>query len=1100
MNAPNEGPRARGPIAWMAQNAVAANLLMGVLVVGGILASGHVKQEVFPEFELDMIQIGVPYPGASPAEVEQGVILAVEEAVRGVDGVKRLTASAVEHAAGITVELELGTDNNKALSDVKSAIDRVTTLPVDAERPVVSLLSNRRDVISVVLYGDQEEEVLRQLAENAREELLAHPDVTYVEMSGVRPREIAIEVSQANLRRYNLTLERVAQEVGRSTVELPGGTVKTSGGEVLLRTAERRDLGAEFRELPIISTAEGTAVRLGEVAQVVDGFQETDTSASFDGKPAVMINVFRTGEQTPIEVADAVFAFVAKAGPELPPGVAMATLNDRSEMYRDRVDLLLRNARQGLVLVLLVLGLFLSARLAFWVTMGIPISFLGALLLMPYFDVSVNMISLFAFLVTLGIVVDDAIVVGENIFEMRQRGATLMDAAVKGAQQIAMPVVFSVLTTVVAFTPLFLVPGAQGKFFRFIPMIVVFVLIISLVESLFILPAHLGHRGHFFTNLWRTLSGPFRKAPLPPLPEDDEAMERLPPGPVMRALGAPQRWFSGRLHQFITNRYGPAVDLAVRRRYLTIACGVAMLALTFGYVKSGRVQFTFMPRVEADNIVARATLPFGVTVEESEAVRDRLLAAAREVLERNGGDAISRGVFTQVGQGLSGGMGGPGGGRGSATGSHLAGVQVFLVPSDKREIGAADFAKQWREKVRDLVGLESLTFSFSTGPGAGAALEIELAHRDLEVLEAASTQLAGALTTFAGVRDVDDGFSDGKPQLDFKLKPLASSLGLTATDVGRQVRSAFFGAEVLRQQRGRDEVRVMVRRPESERRSEHDIEGFLVRTPDGGEVPLSAVAEVERGKSYTQIKRADGRRVVTVTGDIIPGEANAEKVQEALAEKVMPTLVGDFPGLTYSFEGESRRSRESLAALGSGFIMALFGIFALLAVPFKSYIQPVVVMVAIPFGAVGALIGHVIMGYDASLISMMGVVAVSGIVVNDSLVMVHAANELRAEGLAPHQAILQAGMRRFRPILLTSLTTFFGLAPMIFETSVQARFLVPMAVSLGFGVLFATYVILLLVPAVYMAVEDLRGLLERREVPAPPEVGGERASAQVLRR
>lgn len=1068
-----ERRRTGGPIAWMAQNAVASNLLMFVLIIGGLVMGSQVKQEVFPEFDLDIISVGVPYPGASPAEVEQGIVLAIEEQVRSLDGVKRVTASAAEGAAGVTIELELGTNPNKALADVKSAIDRITSFPEDSEEPTVSLVSNRREVIAVAVYGDESEEVLRQIAEDVKDDLLLSSNITYVELYGTRPREISIEVSQENLRRYGLTLPQIAAKVDQLALELPGGGVKTAAGEILVRTAERRDVAAEFETLPIVTTEDGTEVTLGMIAKVKDTFQDNDVAATFDGKRAVLVNVFRSGDETPVEVADTVLEYVERAQTEglYPPGIELATLNDASQMFRDRIDLLTRNARMGLILVLIVLGLFLNIRLAFWVTMGIPISFAGSLLMLPLLDVSINMISLFAFIITLGIVVDDAIVVGENVYEMRQRGMGRMSAAISGARQIAVPVTFSILTTIAAFAPLLFVPGTSGKFFKVIPAVVICVLAVSLIESLFVLPAHLGHRGTFGLALRRFFLWPFVPSVRKPLPDIGEDDPDPPKGPIIRALEAPQRRFSVWLDSLIEKTYEPTVRFALERRYLAVATALALLVATFGFLASGRLNFTFMPKTDSDRITAQAILPFGAPVSESQRVRALLEEEANELIERYGGNAISDGVFTLIGEKLAGGLGPMSGGRGSG-GGHIAGVQVFLVPSDERDFGASEFAEAWRTAVGEIPGLESLTFAYSTGPGAGSAIEVELAHDDIELLEAAATEVAAALSTYQGVKDIDDGFSKGKPQLDFKLTPLGQSLGLTAEDIGRQVRAAFYGAEALRQQRGRDEVRVMVRLPEDERTSEHDIERLMLRTPSGGEVPLALAARVERGFAYTTIKRAEGRRVVPVTADIVPGVGNADKVLASLKAEVLPDVEAHHAGLMYSFEGEKKRQSESLGALAIGFPLALLAIFALLAVPFRSYVQPAVVMSAIPFGVVGAVIGHLVMGYDLSLISMMGIVATSGIVVNDSLVLVHAANAFRSEGHSPKEAVLLAGMRRFRPILLTSLTTFFGLAPMILETSVQARFLIPMAISLGFGVLFATFIILLLVPALYLILED----------------------------
>ena len=1063
MTTQQEVDEAKGPIAWMARNGVAANLLMLVLVAGGFAAWGSVKQEVFPEFDLDVVTIGVPYPGASPAEVEQGIILAVEEGVRSLDGIKKVSSTASEGAASVFVELELGADTAKALQDVKSAIDQITSFPVDAEEPVVSLLSNRKQVIQLVLYGDASEEAMRQLAEKARQEMLLEPDITYVELSGVRNREIAIEVPETNLRKYDLTLSQVARAISSLSVELPGGGIKTRGGEILLRTSERRDLGPEFEDLAVITSPNGSSVKLKQIATIRDGFEDNDQESTFDGHRAVKVNVFRSGDETPIEVAAAVQRYAAQIEGKLPPGIGVTTLNDASKMYRDRVDLLMRNGLYGLVLVLIILGLFLDARLSFWVTLGIPISFLGSIMLMPAMDVSVNMISLFAFIITLGIVVDDAIVVGENIYEMRQRGMGALQASIYGARTIAMPVVFSVLTTVAAFMPMFLVPGASGKFFRVLPAIVICVLTMSLIESLFILPAHLSHGN-------RQRSG---------------VLGRLMHS-IIGVLELPGRRFSAWLMWFINVPYASLLNRALRFRSLTVAIGLATLVATFGFLGSGRLNFSFLPKVETDSITANATLPFGVAIEETAKVRKRLIGAAKEVVAESGEEGVSVGIYSQLGNSVNADMG-PSVSLGNGGGTHLAATQIFLVPSDERQITTGEFAQRWRRKVEDIVGLESLTFSYSTGPSSGAALEVQLIHDKLDRLESAATELAGRLREYAGVKDIDDGFSGGKPQLNFKMTPEGRSLGLTALEVGRQVRSSFYGAEALRQQRGRDEVRVMVRLPKSERQSQFAVESLLIRTPDGGQVPLSQVAYVEEGVSYTSIRRADGRRKVSVTADVVPGVANPNKVLSALSKEVLPDLVLKYPGLAYSFEGNRARSDESLAALKNGFILALFVIFALLAIPFKSYVQPLVVMSAIPFGVVGAVGGHLIMGYDLSLISVFGIVAVSGIVVNDSLVLVHAANERRSEGHTPFEAIQWAGKRRFRPILLTSLTTFFGLMPMILETSVQARFLIPMAISLAFGVLFSTIVILVLVPSLYMHVEDLRRFFSGESDVSPTE-------------
>ncbi len=1043
---PNSSPYGTlgGPVAWMARHGVAANLLMFVLLAGGFLIGSRVKQEVFPEFDLDVIQVSVPYPGASPEEVEQGIVLAVEKAVRGLDGVKRVTASAFEGVASVRLELLLGADDNKALQDVKNAVDRITTFPGEAERPLVSLLSNRREVLTLVISGDLAERHLRELAERVRQSLIKDPSVTVAELGGVRPLEVSIEVPQTNLRAHGLTLDDVAQAVARTSVELPGGGVKTDQGEVLVRVAERRDLGSEFSGIPVVSRPDGTWVRLEDIAVIRDGFAETDQSTFYNGRPAALVTVYRIGSQGPLEVAAAVKAQVAELRESLPAGVDISIWQDWSDIYRQRINLLLKNAFFGLVLVLLTLGLFLEPKLAFWVTLGIPISFLGSFLLIPSMGVSINMISLFAFIVTLGIVVDDAIVVGENIFEQRQRGVPFLLAAVKGTRQIAVPVTFAILTNIVAFAPLFFVPGIMGRLFRVIPAIVISVFLVSLVEALFILPAHLAHAA-------------------PPRNTGEKI-----------SVVSFQRKFGRLLTRFVEGAYAPLLRFSLRNRYVTVAVGLAVLILTVGYVRGGRIGFTFMPKVDSDLVVAGVELPFGSPVADTLRVEKRLLEAAREVLERHGGASITRGILTQIGfptAGLS-----LAGSQASVSGSHLASVQVFMVPSDEREVSATAFATEWRDAVGPLPEAETLLFKYTAGPTAGAPVNVELSHTEVDVLEQSASELAAAIGEFQGVRDVDDGFSGGKTQMDFTVRPEGRSLGLTAADVGRQVRAAFYGIEAIRQQRSREEIKVMVRLPEEDRRTEHDIARLLLRTVRGGEVPLFEAVDVHRGRAYTEIKRADGRRVLNVTADVVPGRTTAGTVIDTLRSGVLPGLLERHPGLTYSLEGERREQAESLQSLGAGFILAQILIFGLLAIPFRSYIQPLLIMTAIPFGLVGAVIGHVVMGYDLSVISMMGVVALTGVVVNDSLILVDTANRIHRRGRSPSESITAAGVRRFRPILLTSLTTFFGLAPMIFESSLQARFLIPMALSLGFGVLFSTLIVLLLVPSLFLIAEDVRGL------------------------
>ena len=1030
-----------GVIAWMARNRITPNLMMVICLVGGFLVATQIKQEVFPEFDLDMVQIRVVYPGSSPAEIEQGIILVIEEAIRGLDGIKEITATAAEGVGLVMAELEEGTDDQRVYQDIKQQVDRIVTFPEDAERPEVSLRIIRRQVLEIQLYGDTSEWVLRELAEQVRDRLLQDAQITQVDLRGARKYEVAIEIDQDTLRTYNLTLDDVAQRVRQTSVEIPGGTVETQAGDILLRVNERRHWAEEFATIPLITTADGSVLMLGDVAQIRDTFEEQDRYATYNGKPAIGLAVYRVGKQTPIGVSDAVRAAMTEIEKDLPPGIDWVINSDRSNIYRQRLELLLKNAFYGLTLVVVLLGLFLEFRLAFWVVMGIPISFLGCFLFLPMLDVTINMISMFAFIVALGIVVDDAIVVGENIYEYRQRGMDLMEAAVRGAREVLVPVTFSIVTNIVAFLPLCFIPGVMGKIWRVIPFVVITVFSISWVEALLILPCHLAHGR--------------KRSSRPGLL-----------GRLEEAFGRGLRWV-------VTHLYMPFLDLCIRFRVVTVAVGAAALIVVLGYVASGRIGVILMPRVESDVSVVTATLPYGSPVSRARQVCRKLIAAARETAEANGGTELVEGIFALIDES------GAGSTQTGRMGRNSVEVTVYLTDPDIRPISTAELTELWRERVGPIPGLESLRFeSDRGGPGRGAALTIELSHRDIDVLDRASESLAGMLADFSNVKDIDDGYTPGKRQLDYSLTEEGHSLGLTQRMLARHLRNAFYGAEAIRQQRGRNEVKVKVRLPRAQRIRQYDLERLLIRTPRGTDVPLAQVAEVKRGRSYTTINRRNGRRTVTVTANVEP-ISQTSQVQATLNAEILPQLAKDFPGLSYAWEGRQQDMMESATSLFSGLFLALFAIYALLAIPFGSYYQPLIVMIAIPFGIVGAVLGHIIMGYSVSLMSMMGIVALSGVVVNDSLVLIDYANRQRRDGASAFDAIHQAGGRRFRPILLTTLTTFGGLSPMIFETSRQARFMIPMAISLGFGILFATTITLILVPCLYMMANDVWRLVQR---------------------
>ena len=1035
MNLLKTSRRERGVLAWMVHNRVTPNLIMIFLLIGGIFMTSRIKKEVFPEFSLDIVTVQVAYPGASPEEVEQGIILAVEEAIRGLEGIKEVTATAYEGVGTVDAELQEDADQQKVYQDIQQEVDRITTFPEDAEKPQIALISRRREVLIVELYGNVSATALRETAEQVRDRLLQSGDITQIDLAGARDLEIVVEIPQANLRAYGLTLNDIAQRIDSASEDLPGGSIDTAGGDILLRIKDRRDWAREFARIPVVTTADGSVVRLADLGTVKEGFEDSNRFAYYNGQPSIGLDIYRVGDQTPVGISNAVRQAMNEIQADLPDGIDWAISRDRSEIYQQRLHLLLKNAAMGLGLVLLVLGLFLEFKLAFWVTMGIPTSFLGGLFFLPMFGVSINMISLFAFIVALGIVVDDAIVAGENVYEYRQQGMGHVPAAIRGARDVSSPIAFSILTNIVAFLPILFVPGYMGKVWESIPFVVIIVFMISWVESLLILPAHLAHTGS------------------------------RPTSSLTARLHEWQQKFTRQVSRFIENVYGPFLRLCLRWRGLTVAIGLGVLIIIGCYVKSGRIGMVLMPRVESDRAVATAVLPVGSPLQTVHSVQKRLVDAVQQIAKEHGGTKLLDGVFAEIDE-------------------NEVEVTAYLTQPGIRPLTTTEVSKLWRERVGTLLGLESLRFqSDRGGPGSAASLTVELSHRNINVLDRASLALADKLDEFPNVKDIDDGFTPGKQQLDFSLKPEGQSLGLTSSEVARQVRNAFAGAEALKQQRGRNEVTVRVRLPEDARQSEFSAETLMIRTPSGKFVPLSEIADVKRGRAYTTIDRRDGRRTVTVTADVDPmGETG--QVLEVLNRTILPQLVRDYPGLTYSFEGRQADMKESMQSLVGGFILALVGIYFLLAIPFRSYVQPLIVMIAIPFGIVGAVLGHLFMGYNLSLISMMGIVALAGVVVNDSLVLIDFANHQRQDGAAPLQAIEAGGIRRFRPIILTTLTTFGGLAPMIFETSRQARFMIPMAISLGFGILFATVITLVLVPCLYMLIEDCKGLVSRGQTSA----------------
>lgn len=1033
----------------MAGNSVAANLLMIVLLVGGLYMGFQIKQEVFPDFELGIVTISVPYPGASPEEVETGILTAVEEAIQDIEGIDEITSTAGEGIGSVRIETLEGTDINRLWQEIKSEVDRIGTFPDEAEDPQVVIAARKREVLRLALYGDAAETTMRELADQVRDELLSETvqngnkkgfagfflkifgkeetQITQVELEGVRDREIHVEIASQTLRRYDLTLAEVARTLSNASVELGGGSINTQSGDILLRIKDRRDWARQYSQLPVINRPDGGKVLLEEIATIREDFESSDTWASYNGQRAVIIEVYRVGKQTPVEVAQAGKAIVERINQSLPDGIHLTVLRDLSKIFNQRADLLLKNAYIGLGLVFLFLAIFLEIRLAFWVSLGIPISFLGSFLFLAPTDFSINMVSMFAFIVTLGIVVDDAVVVGENVYFHRRQGLGFLDAAIRGTKSIAMPVVFSVITNMVAFVPLMFVPGFMGKVFKTIPFVVIAVFWVSLIESLFILPAHLSHRSQ---------------------------------RPLFFPLNYLEQWqtaFSRFFEKAVKNIYGGFLSFLLVHRYAVIALGVAMLMTTIGYVSSGRMGMVMFPRIESNYAFSQVTMPFGTPADRLAEVEKLLVETGRRVVDENGGEELAVGIYSQVN-------------------NNQIRVRIYLTDPEVRPKSTTEVTRLWREETGRITGVETISFESNRGgPGSGKNLTVSLSHRDINLLDRAGEDLAQSLSQYPIVHDIDDGSAKGKRQYDVKLAPEGIRMGLTSREVGSQIRNAFQGVSAVKHQRGRSEVSVVVRLPEEERMREHTFENLILKAPQG-EILLRDAVETISGRAYTTIKRTNGRREIAVTANVRP-PSQAESVVRDMKKDILPDLVQRYPGLSYSFKGHQAEIRESIQALLKGLGMALVCVFALLAIPFRSYLQPFIIMFCIPFGMIGAVVGHIIMGYSLSVMSLFGVVAMSGVVINDSLVLIDFANRRRRQGVPALQSVQSAGIQRFRPILLTTLTTCGGLAPIITETSRQAKFLIPMAVSLGFGILFATFITLVMVPCLYLILEDIKRIL-----------------------
>jgi multidrug efflux pump subunit AcrB len=1037
-----QSPRHKGIIAWFAGNHVAANLLMLLILVAGAVSLFTIRKQTTPDFELNTIEVRVPYLGAAPQEVEEGVVIKIEEAIQDVQGIAEMRGFAREGLGSVTVKVSQDADLLEVLNEVKTRVDAISTFPALTEKPVIYKQEVPVHVVFLAIHGDLDAYARKAIAQEVREDLMRFPEVTQVQYLGDRDYEISIEVSEHVLRQYGLTMSEVSQAVRDTSVDLPGGAIKTAGGDILLRTEGQVYTGMDYGDLVLRTFPDGTRLTLADIAHIDDGFVETEGFGRFDGAPTATLRVLATGQQNELHTADVVRDYVKEKSAGLPDGVSIDIWIDRSHYLRGRLDMMTKNMLQGALLVFLALSLFLRMKVAGWVVVGIPVAFLGTMALMPLgpWPVTINMMSLFGFIIVLGIVVDDAIIIGESIYtEIRAEGHTL-DNVIRGAHRVAIPATFGVLTTMAAFAPMLFVGGIVAPFFEAISVVVILCLFFSLVESKLILPAHLAN------------------ARISPIDEDDlfhpqRKISRLESIP--RFFTKLQRHVQHGLHALIENHYRPLLARAIEHRGITVTIFFAMMIVCIGLLSSSLVRVVLFPEVPSDFVRVQLEMETGTAPETRNAVLERIEGAVRDMNREYAAENPDTlpmlrhvGAFTQ---GDTGGV-----------------IFVELPQDERRPFNGDDISERWRERVGEIPGVKELTFTDADHIGGGPPLSFELSGSDYVALEEAAAELETKLAEYEGIYDIRNSSTSGGEEIRLRIRPAAEALGLTISALGRQVRQAFYGEEAQRIQRGKDELKVMVRYPIEERRSVADLENMRIRTPAGDEVPFESVAEMSFGKGYSTITRLNRKRTVTVSADIDPKIVEPAKIIKTISEDYIPELLARYPSVSYGLEGASQEEADFVGNLALASVAALCLIYALIAIPLRSYGQPLVIMSVIPFGAIGAVVGHLIMGEAVSMFSLFGLVALAGVVVNDSLIMVSFVNNALEDGTPLKQAIIESGTKRFRAIVLTSVTTAAGLMPIMLEGSLQAQYVIPMAISLSFGIVFATVITLFLVPALYM--------------------------------
>jgi len=1028
-------------IAWFARNHVAANLLMVCIIFSGLFSlSGNIPLEIFPTIDPSRVNVRVSLRGSTPEDAELSVAIRVEEAINDLEGIEEYSSRAFEGGAVVSIDIDDAYDPRELLDDIKNRVDAINTFPADAERPVISLAVRKRDVITVTVSGDVSEREIRELAEQTREDLLTLPDVTQVDLAGVRDYEITIALKQDTLREYQLSLAEIAQAIGGSSLDLSAGNIRAQAGDILIRSKGQAYRQDEFENILIKTHEDGTLLTLGDIAEVHDGFEETAVRTRFNGKLAAEIRVYRIGNQSAIEVANQVKEYIIERQGVLPDGISLDYWDDDSDILKKRINTLVNNALQGGVLVLILLSMFLRPAVAFWVFIGIPVSFLGAFFTMPYMGLTINIVSLFGFIVVLGIVVDDAIVTGENIYTHLQSSSSGIEAAINGTKEVAVPVTFGVLTTVVAFIPLGFLEGRRGPIFAQIPAVVIPCLMFSLIESKLVLPAHLKY-----------------------LKAKANVVNQ-------HKLSRWQEGFSRGFERLVLKYYQPTLALCLNHRIATVLFFVGTLTCIVMAVMVGHSRFTFFPRIPSETVRVALSMPTGTPYQVTDTHIQRITDTAKQ-LKAKYSNADGESVILNI-LSTTGGRGGSG---------HQGRVRFEMAPPEDRiiDVDSRTLSREWRQAIGTIPGAEQLTFRAEIGRTSDP-IDIQLSASDFAQLEQVAELIKERLRTYPTVFDINDSLADGKQELRVELKPEAYLLGVRRADVLRQVRQAFFGLEVQRVQRGRDDVRVMIRFPIEERNAVAHLNSMLITTASGGQVPLNQLATFEPGQGPSEIRRYNGLRTVNVRADVDKKNTNMTTLQEDLHQFVQAT-VAQYPGVSFELAGEGKEQQETFSSLGWSILAATFAIFCLLAIPFRSYFQPLIVMSVIPFGLIGAMVGHWIMGIGLTIMSLLGFVALIGVVVNDSLVLVDYINQTRRKNGDDNlrETIVGAAAARFRPVMLTSMTTFIGLMPLLFEKSTQAQFLIPMAVSLGFGIIFATFITLILIPINYLLAEDLRNFLRR---------------------